>query len=60
MSGADDYLMRGLQKFALGSIMDNEALSVNPVGCNTRRDRDNAFLIIPPLVREAFNKGLPK
>ena len=59
MSSADDYFTRGLQKFAVGSIMDNECISVNPVRCNTRQNRDDAFLIIPPVVREAFNRGLP-
>jgi len=59
MSPFADYFEYGLQKFTLGSIMDNEAISVNPVRCNTRQNRDDAFLIIPPVVREAFNKGLP-
>ena len=59
MSAADDYFTRGLQKLALGSIMDNEDVSVNLVRCNTRLSQVNKFLIIPRIMREAFNEGLP-
>jgi hypothetical protein len=59
MSAADDYFTRGLQKFPLGSIMDNEDVSVNPVRCNTYLPWFDRFLIIPLTMREAFNEGLP-
>jgi hypothetical protein len=34
MSPSADYFEYGLQKFTLGSIMDNENISVNQRGCN--------------------------
>jgi hypothetical protein len=34
MSPFADYFEYGLQKFTLGSIMDNENISVNQLGCN--------------------------
>jgi hypothetical protein len=44
---------------SLGSIMDNEDVSVNPARCNTRLPWFDKFLIILQTMREAFNEGLP-